>query len=245
MAHGEEGVASVGGGRGMGRGAVDLDLERVFRRHRHLGVDADDARRQPGPAVEPEHRVDLREVDRPGLEDRSRSALLPERDLLCGLEQDCQRPRPIRHRGQPLGRGDDHRHVDVVPTGVHHARRRRPVLHVVRLGERKRIEIGADHHSGAVASCQSRHDPRSGHSGGDLISGVPQPGAQQLGGPMLCESKLGTPVDFSSELHRTPPPIGELLGWREFGRDRRRRCELALSHVTPSPLGCAGSDPQR
>ena len=94
--------------------------------------------------MEPEDRVHA--VQRPLLHEDLRAPA--DTGLLRRLKDEAHRPAELLPKlRQDAGGRDEPRHVSVMPAGVHHPVRLRPVFHVVLLLDGQRVDIRPERHA--------------------------------------------------------------------------------------------------
>ena len=177
-----------------------------------------------GPAahVQAEHRLDLRLVESALRHHQGRPALLADgRPLLGRLEEEDDRAGQRRaQRHEDLGRAEEHRGVRVVAAGVHDSLGRAAVRHVVLLGDRQRVHVGAQGDDTAgPAAAQDADDTGAGHRVAHLEAERPQLVGDELPGALLAVAQLGVGVEVAPHRHHLRR---DLLGG---GKDRRVRGE--------------------
>ena len=190
--------------------------------------------------VQPEHGVHLRILEHAFLDHHLRAARLARRAFLGRLEDDLHRSRQIGlHAGEHLGGAEQHRHVEVVPAGVHDA----DLLAVVLAACLRRERAGpVSSVTGSASMSARRRDDRAGLAA--LEQAPPRPSLRRPSSPRSPARGAGRPGTPTSALRgcrvpgaragpaarrrpsagRPPRPCRGVVQRVERGSHRRRRC---------------------
>ena len=213
MAGDDRSVDRLVGLRAMAALALDHDLELVGPAIEGAGPDGEGSLVHVGDVVHPVDLVDGEAVEEAVVHHHAGAAAA----FLGWLEDHHDRAREIACFGKVSGRPQKHRRVPVVPAGVHHPGCRRGIVDARRLGDRKRIHVGAQSHGAPAGPAPADHadDPVARKPGDHLVAAE---FAQLLGNegarPHGFEHQFGVGVDLA-------PPGGDLgLQFGEAVSDR-------------------------
>ena len=187
---------------GMATAALDPDIEIV-------GVGADRARhrghlpdRDGRVVMCAEHHVAGEAVEQPLLHHHLAAAAI----LLRGLEDEMHGAVEIPGLRQIARGAEQHGGVAIMPARMHHVRRLRPVLELVRLRHGQRVHIGADaDRPGRVAVAQRPHQARARNPARDRDPPGLEPLGHEVAGPVLIEGQFRMAVDVMT-------PFGHVRG---------------------------------
>jgi len=205
---------------GMGQGgmaslALDGDLELVGRSEHRSRAQPEGTDRHPWPVVHAVDRIAGESLEEPRVDHRLRACAM----LLGRLKDEMHRAPGGRVGGQEAGRGEQHRDMPVVATGMHPAGMGRAMAEFVEFLQGQGIHVGAQAHGGGSFAAQAGDDAGAADSGGDLQP----PGTELLGdqgggaGLGVGEFRMGMdvpadpcdlgrePDDLLDQFHRAAP----------------------------------------
>jgi hypothetical protein len=124
--------------------------------------------------------------------------------LLGGLEDAADGAGQPGLPGEGQGDAEQHRGVHVVPAGVAEAGAGGGVLDVLEVGQRQRVDVGAQHHDrAAVPAVRPRRDvadqPGAAGQPARVQPGGAQPLLEEGGGLVLGEAELGMRVQVPAD----------------------------------------------
>ena len=178
--------------RGVGAGAGEAKFEHVDGGHHRADAGGDGAERHSRPVVHGVDRLDGEAVEQAGV-DHARAAALV---FLRGLEHEMHGAVEVGLLAQQLGGAEQGSGVAIVATGVHDAGIAGGVRLAGVLGDRQRVEFGAQA-DGAVAGAAAQRADDAG--AGDALVHLQAERAKLLGDEgrrlVLVEAEFGVGVD--------------------------------------------------